>query len=98
MLVVGRAPGLSPAPSRSPPRRPERSEDVPINGYYTTAEAAQVLGLAAGSVRDAVRRGAICAEQIARRTLIPAHELDRYRQEIQGTHGWQTRKEPGYRP
>jgi excisionase family DNA binding protein len=71
---------------------------MPINGYYTTAEAAEILGLSPGSVRGAVTRGVLKAERIARRSLIAAVEVERYRQEIQGTQGWEKRREPGYTP
>jgi excisionase family DNA binding protein len=71
---------------------------MPIEEYYTTSEAAEILGLAAGSVRDAVRRGAITVTRLAGRNLISAHELERYRKEVQGGQGWQTRKQAGYRP
>ena len=48
--------------------------------------------------RDAVRRGALKAEHVARRSLIPEAEIERYRTEVQGTQGWARRKEPGYTP
>jgi hypothetical protein len=31
-------------------------------------------------------------------SLIPAAEIERYRKEMQGTQGWEKRKEPGYVP
>ena len=71
---------------------------MPINGYYTTAEAAEILGLSPGSVRGAVTRGVLKVEKIARRSLIPAAELERYKREIQGTQGWEKRKQPDYTP
>ena len=71
---------------------------MPINGYYTTAEAAEILGLSPGSVRGAVTRGVLKVEKIARRSLIPAAELERYKREIQGTQGWDKRKQPDYTP
>jgi excisionase family DNA binding protein len=71
---------------------------MPINGYYTTAEAAEILGLAPGSVRGAVTRGVLKVEKIARRSLIPAAELERYAREVQSTKGWETRKQPDYTP
>ena len=71
---------------------------MPINGYYTTAEAAEILGLAPGSVRGAVTRGVLKVEKIARRSLIPAAELERYAREVQGRQGWQKRKQADYRP
>jgi excisionase family DNA binding protein len=71
---------------------------MPINGYYTTKEAAEILGLTHAAVKHAVWRGAIQAEQIARRHLIPAAEIERYRREVQGTQGWEKRKLPDYQP
>src|SRR5919197_1937204 len=71
---------------------------MPIGGYYSTKEAAEILGLSHAAVKHAVWRGAIQAEQIARRHLIPLAEIERYRREVQGTQGWQKRKQPGYQP
>ena len=71
---------------------------MPIGGYYTTAEAAKVLGLSQAAMQNAVRRGAITAEKIARRILIPAAEVERYAREVQGTQGWEKRKQPDYQP
>ena len=71
---------------------------MPIAGYYTTAEAAQKLGLSQTAMQNAVRRGALRAEKIARRILIPAAEVERYRNEVQGTRGWEKRKQPDYTP
>ena len=71
---------------------------MPIGGYYTTKEAADILRLTQDGVQDAVRRGVLQVERLARRTLIPAAEIERYRKEVQGTHGWEKRKQPGYTP
>ena len=71
---------------------------MPVNGYYTTKEAAELLGLSHAAVKHAVWRGAIQAEQIARRHLIPLAEIERYQREVQGTQGWEKRKQPGYTP
>jgi excisionase family DNA binding protein len=71
---------------------------MPIAGYYTTAEAAKKLGLSQPAIQNAVRRGALKAETIARRILIPEAELDKYAREVQGTQGWETRKQPDYTP
>jgi excisionase family DNA binding protein len=71
---------------------------MPIGGYYTTAEVAEKLGLTQSAVQNAVRRGALPAEQIARRFLIPAAELERYAREVHGTRGWEKRKQPDYTP
>jgi excisionase family DNA binding protein len=71
---------------------------MPIGGYYTTKEAAELLALTQAGVQDAVRRGALAVARLARRTLIPAAEIERYRKEVQNTQGWARRKEPGYEP
>ena len=71
---------------------------MPIAGYYTTAEAAEKLGLSQPVMQNAVRRGALKAERIARRFLIPAAEVERYAREVQGTQGWEKRKQPDYTP
>jgi excisionase family DNA binding protein len=71
---------------------------MPIAGYYTTAEAAEKLGLSQPAMQNAVRRGALKAEKIARRFLIPAAEVERYAREVQGTQGWEKRKQPDYTP
>jgi hypothetical protein len=71
---------------------------MPIDGYYSTKEAAEILGLTHAAVKHAVWRGAIQAEQIARRHLIPLAEIERYRNEVQGTRGWDKRKQPDYVP
>ena len=39
---------------------------MPIGGYYTTKEAADILGLAQDGVQDAVRRGVLQVERLAR--------------------------------
>jgi len=61
-------------------------------GYYTTTEAAALLGLAASTVRDAVRRGRVAVERVGGRNLVAAAEIARYRAEVQGTRGWAERK------
>ena len=40
---------------------------MPIADYYTTAEAAELLGLSQPAVQNAVRRGALRAEKVIRR-------------------------------
>jgi excisionase family DNA binding protein len=71
---------------------------MPIAGYYTTAEAAEKLGLSQPALQNAVRRGTLKAEKIARRFLVPEAEVERYAREVQGTHGWEKRKQPDYTP
>jgi hypothetical protein len=53
---------------------------------------------APAAVKHAVWRGAIQAEQIAQRHLIPMAEIERYARKVQGTQGWEKRKQPGYQP
>jgi excisionase family DNA binding protein len=69
-----------------------------IDGYYTTREAAEELGLSHVTMRDAVRRGVIEVKKVARRSLIPAAEVERYKVEHRGQLGWDKRKAPGYTP
>jgi excisionase family DNA binding protein len=69
-----------------------------IDGYYTTKEAAEELGLSHVTMRDAVRRGVIAAKKVARRSLIPAAEVERYRAAHLGQLGWDKRKAPDYTP
>jgi excisionase family DNA binding protein len=69
-----------------------------IDGYYTTREAADELGVSHVTMGDAVRRGVIDVKKVARRSLIPAAEVERYRAEHLGQGGWDKRKAPGYTP
>ena len=69
-----------------------------IDGYYTTKESADALGLSHVTMRGAVRRGVIAVKKVAGRNLIPADEVERYRAEHLGQLGWDKRKAPGYTP
>jgi excisionase family DNA binding protein len=71
-----------------------------IDGYYTTKEATDELGLSHVTMRDVVRRGVVAARKVARRSLIPASEVERYRAEHLGQLGWDKRKAraPGAHP
>jgi excisionase family DNA binding protein len=70
-----------------------------IEGYYTTKEAADELGLSHVTMRDAVRRGVFKGvKKLPRRTLIPAAEVQRYKDERLGQLGWDKRKAPDYTP
>jgi len=72
---------------------------MPIEGYYTTKEAADKLGLAHATIQDAVRRGAIQVERLsARQNLIPEDEIERYAANHRGGKGWEARKAPDYMP
>ena len=56
-----------------------------LEGYYTTTEAAGLLGLKAPTVRDAVRRGRLTVEWVGGRNLVTVTEIERYRAEVLGT-------------
>src|SRR5579872_4212741 len=65
---------------------------MPIKGkLYTTKEAAALLGLSHGTIRNAVQRGVIQAEVVTPRlNLIPEREIERYRRDHLGGKGWAT--------
>jgi excisionase family DNA binding protein len=65
---------------------------VALEGYYTTTEAAGLLGLRPPTVRDAVRRGRLAVERVGGRNLVTVAEIERYRAEVLGTRGWEDRK------
>jgi excisionase family DNA binding protein len=68
-------------------------------GYYTTKEAAEALGLSYNAIRDAIRRGTLRVDRsIPGRNLILEAELERYRKEHLQHKGWAKRKAPGYVP
>ncbi len=66
-----------------------------LEGYYTTTEAAGLLGLRAPTVRDAVRRGRLAVERVGRRNLVTTAEIERYRAEVLGMRVWEERKADG---
>ena len=67
--------------------------------WYTTAEAAEALGLSAASVRHAVMRGALAVQQVhGRLNAISAEEVERYRAEHLGGKGWDKRRDPASAP
>jgi excisionase family DNA binding protein len=69
-----------------------------IDGYYSTKEAADELGLSHTTMRGAVRRGVVAVKKVAGRSLIPAADVERYRAEHLGRLGWDKRKDPDYTP
>jgi excisionase family DNA binding protein len=71
---------------------------MPLEGYYTTTEAARELGIKPASLRGAVMRGRIRVERLGDRNLVPVAELERYRAEVSGTRGWSERKEAAHMP
>jgi len=68
---------------------------VALEGYYTTTDAAGLLGLRPPTVRDAVRRGRLAVERVGGRNLVTTAEVERYRAEVLGTRGWEGRKADG---
>ena len=67
-------------------------------GWLTTAEAAEVLGLSQGTVKLAITRGTLKARKVSRINMIAPEDLEKYRREHLGKQGWDRRKEPGYEP
>jgi len=65
---------------------------VALERYYTTTEAAALLGLRPPSVRNTVQRGRLAIERMGDRNLVTAAEIERYRAEVLGTREWQDRK------
>jgi len=71
---------------------------VALEEYYTTTEAAALLGLKPPSVRNAVMRGWLAVERVGDRNLVSAAEIERYRVEILGTRGWEDRRAEAHTP
>ncbi len=70
-----------------------------IEGKYTVAEAAEVLGLGIPAVQAAIRRGTLVATKAAPHlNLITPDEVARYRVVHRGSQGWDKRKAPDYQP
>jgi hypothetical protein len=74
-----------------------------LKGLYTTAQAAQKLGVRPGTVRDAIARGTLQVVRdpaIPHRNFISEAELERWdaaRRQGRGK-GWEKRKAPDYEP
>jgi len=103
--AMTRMPGhttLSVRVRRAVPSEQEGRMPINIDGttYYSTHEAADVLGLTHDGLRNAITRKklAVLRRPDIRRNFIAEEELERYRQEHQGQHGWGERKEPGHVP
>lgn len=72
--------------------RARRRGRVPLSiegtTYYTTAEAAELLGVEPGAIRDAIARGALEYRTVApRRNMVPEPALDEYRRKRLGRRG-----------
>lgn len=61
-------------------------------GWLTTAEAAEALGLAQATVKSAIQRGALRAHKVSRIHMIDPAALEDYRREHLGKKGWAVRK------
>jgi excisionase family DNA binding protein len=67
-------------------------------GWLTTAEAAEALGLSQGTVKLAITRGTLKARKVSRINMITPEDLEEYRREHLGKQGWEKRRETGYAP
>jgi excisionase family DNA binding protein len=66
---------------------------------HTVEQAAALLGLTAGTVRDLVARGRLRSRKIGKRLhLIHDDEIERYRREHLGKQGWDKRRALDYTP
>lgn len=67
---------------------------------YTLVEAAQELGLDRRTLYLQVQRGRLKAEKRGREYLVLGSEVERYRREVQGKHGFASDTHPyhGTRP
>jgi len=60
--------------------------------WMTVAEAAWSLGISANTVRSAIYHDRLLADKIGAHYTIMCHEVERYRREHLGKHGWDERK------
>jgi hypothetical protein len=67
-------------------------------GWLTTAETAEALGLSQGTVKLAITRGTLKARKVSRINMIAPEDLEEYRREHLGKQGWDKRREVGYEP
>ena len=67
-------------------------------GWLTTAEAAQALGLSQATIKLAITRGTLKAVKVSRINMITPEALEEYRREHLGKQGWDKRKDPSYAP
>lgn len=54
----------------------------------TITQAAERIGVSPDTLQSQIRRGKIAAERFGRQWMIEANELQRYREEVQGKHGF----------
>lgn len=60
----------------------------------TTTQAAERIGVSPDTLQSQIRRGKIAAERFGRQWMIKANELQRYRDEVQGKHGFAAPSHP----
>jgi len=54
----------------------------------TITQAAERIGVSPDTLQSQIRRGKIAAERFGRQWMIKGNELQRYREEVQGKHGF----------
>jgi len=67
-------------------------------GWMTTAEAAEALGIAQSTIKTIIRNGTLKVVRVSRLNFITPEALEEYRREHAGRQGWDKRREPGYEP
>jgi excisionase family DNA binding protein len=78
---------------------PLEAHDMPTEqGWLTTAEAAQLLGLSQETIKGAIFHGKLKAINVARINMVTPEALEEYRREHLGQRGWDQRRAPGYEP
>src|SRR5947209_2713781 len=85
-------------PSMAPPSNKGEAAMPVKEGWLTTAEAAEVLGLSQGTVKMAITRGTLKARKVRRINMITPDDLAEYRREHVGKQGWDKRRDAGYQP
>ena len=67
-------------------------------GWLTTAEAAQQLGLSQETIKGAIFHGKLKAVKVSRINMVTPAALEEYRREHLGKRGWDKRRASGYAP
>jgi len=67
-------------------------------GWMTTAEAAEALGIAQSTIKSTIHRGKLKVVRVSRLNFITPEALEEYRRAHAGRQGWDKRREPGYEP